>query len=382
MSPDLKSGMGRRGFIRAVCLGCGALGGGVVSGALLSGRTLAGEQDFRKEAMFYEKLPDGVIRCLICPRQCVVGDSGRGYCDVRENLSGTYYTIVYKRVCTYHVDPIEKKPLFHFLPGTTAFSLATVGCNLDCKFCQNWEISQEKPENVDASMISPDDVAAATLGSKSPTVAYTYTEPTVYFEFMLDTARRGHAAGLKSVVISNGYINRDPLLLLCREMNAIKIDLKAYSQDFYAKVCNGNLKPVLDSIVAVKTSGTWLEIVYLVIPTLNDGEKDIDAMSKWLLANVGPEVPVHFTRFYPTYKLKNIPPTSVAAVERARQVAMARGLRYVYVGNVPSGHPGESTYCPGCGEVAIKRAGYTIQANNLRNGTCSRCGKVIPGVWS
>jgi pyruvate formate lyase activating enzyme len=312
----------------------------------------------------------------------VVGDGGRGYCDVRENREGTYHTLVYGRVCTYHVDPIEKKPLFHFLPGTTAFSLATVGCNLDCKFCQNWEISQEKPENIDASRMSPGDAASAALGSKSPTIAYTYTEPTVYFEYMLDTARRGRAAGLKSVVISNGYINRDPLALLAREVDAIKIDFKAYSQDFYARICNGNLKPVLDSMVTVKRSGTWLEIVYLVIPTLNDQEKDMEAMADWLLANIGDGVPVHFTRFYPTYKLKNIPPTSVEAVERAREAAMARGLKYVYVGNVPSGHPGESTYCPGCGEVVIKRAGYTILANNLRDGKCSKCGAAIPGVWS
>lgn len=381
MDPGL-SGISRRDFVKALCLGCGALGGAAASGALLPARILAGAEDFRKEAMFYEKMPDGMTRCLVCPRQCVVGDSGRGHCGVRENSAGTYYTIVYERVCTYHVDPIEKKPLFHFLPGTTAFSLATVGCNLDCKFCQNWEISQESPENVDASKISPDDVAAATSSSKSPTIAYTYTEPTVYFEFMLDTARRGHAARLKSVVISNGYINRDPLRLLTKEVDAIKIDFKSYSQDFYAKVCGGNLKPVLDSIVTVKASGTWLELVYLVIPTLNDNEKDIDAMSRWLLANVGAEVPVHFTRFYPTYKLKNIPPTPVATVERARQIAMARGLTYVYVGNVPSGHAGESTYCPGCGDVVIKRAGYTIQANNLRDGKCSKCGRAIPGVWS
>lgn len=374
--------IGRRDFIKAVCLACGAAGCGALSGSLLGARALAADKTFRKEAMFYEKHADGSVQCGICPRQCVVGDLGRGFCDVRENVKGTYYSIVYGRVCTYHVDPIEKKPLFHFLPGTTAFSLATVGCNLDCRFCQNWEISQEKPENVQASSLSPEDVAAGSMGAKAPTIAFTYSEPTVWYEYVLDISRRARELGLRSVMISNGYMRRDPMLLLAKELDAIKVDLKAYSQDFYEKICNAELQPVLDTIVTVKKSGTWLEIVYLVIPTLNDSEKDIDAMAKWVMGNVGADVPVHFTRFYPTYKLTNLPPTSVSAVERARQIAMARGLKYVYVGNVPSGHPGESTYCPKCGQVVVGRAGFTIQALNLAGGKCSKCGTPIPGIWA
>jgi pyruvate formate lyase activating enzyme len=378
--------MKRRDFLKALCVTCGAVGSGAAAGCVLSREALAGTGgalgEFHKEAMFYEKLNDGRVRCGLCPRGCVVGDGERGYCRVRENLDGVYYTVVYGRVCTYHVDPIEKKPLFHVTPGTTAFSLATVGCNLECKFCQNWEISQERPENVDAVKITPARAVAAAREAGSPAVAFTYTEPTVYFEYMLETAREARKAGLKSVMISSGFIAHDPLAILAATMSAIKIDLKAFTEDYYARICGGRLAPVLDSVVTVKKSGTWLELVYLVIPTLNDDDKDIDAMCKWLVENLGSEVPIHFTRFYPTYKLINLPPTPVSAVERARQVALARGIKFAYVGNVPAGHPGESTYCPGCGGVVIKRAAYTVLANNLRAGKCSKCGTAVPGIWS
>jgi pyruvate formate lyase activating enzyme len=373
--------MKRRDFLRAVCLTCGAAGCATGLPGLLGGRALAEENDYRKEALFYEKLPDGTTLCRICPRQCVVEDGKRGYCGVRENVAGTYQSVVYGRVCAYHVDPMEKKPLFHFLPGTTAFSLAAAGCNLDCKFCQNWEISQDLPENVAATPMPPSTVVTAGLRSKCLTIAYTYTEPTVYYEFVLDTARRGHQAGLRSVMISGGYINPEPLALLAKHLDAIKIDLKGFTQEYYENICNGNLQPVLDSIVAAKKSGTWLEIVCLLIPTLNDDPKNIDAMSKWLVENIGTDVPVHFTRFYPSYRLTNVPPTPVATVERARQVALARGLKYVYVGNVPAGHEGESTYCSGCGNVVVKRAGYTILSNTITQGKCPTCGTVVPGIW-
>jgi pyruvate formate lyase activating enzyme len=361
--------------------------GGSAGRMLLPGGLAAEEADpasrpFYRAARYYEKLDGLRVRCLVCPRKCVVGDGERGYCDVRENVGGKYYTMVYGRVCTYNVDPIEKKPFFHFLPGKQAFSLATVGCNLDCKFCQNWEISQEKPENMPASDMPPAKVVEAAERLKAPVVAYTYTEPTVYYEFMLDTARAGKAKGLRNVMISGGYINAEPLLALAREMDAIKIDLKGFTPEFYAETCNATLAPVLETITAVKKAGTWLEIVCLMIPTLNDGEREIDAMAKWLVANVGAEVPVHFTRFYPTYKLANLPPTPVATVERARQIAMARGLKYVYVGNVPAKNPGESTYCPKCGDRVIERAGFTVLGSKLHDGRCVTCNSPIPGVWS
>jgi pyruvate formate lyase activating enzyme len=356
---------------------CGALGAGLVPvGAA------AGDTAFQKEAMYYEKLPGNNIRCMICPRKCVVGDSQRGYCGVRENIGGKYYTIVYARVCAYHIDPIEKKPLFHFLPGTSAFSIATAGCNMECKFCQNWEISQADPENVEAVDLPPQKVAQAAQRFGSPTIAYTYTEPIVYYEYVSDTVREGHKLGLRSVCISAGYINQEPLLALAGELDAIKIDLKSYSDEFYRETCSTSLQPVLDTLVSVKKTGTWLEIVNLIIPTLNDSEKNIDGLCRWVVDSLGDDVPIHFTRFYPTYKLRNLPPTPLSSVVQARQIALARGVKFPYVGNVPAGHPGESTYCPNCGRVVIKRAGYTILSFDLKDGKCPDCGATLPGIWS
>jgi pyruvate formate lyase activating enzyme len=370
--------MRRRDFIRACGLGtCGLIGTGLAPQI-----SLASDERFLKPAHYYEKLPNKQVRCLVCPRKCVVGEGQRGYCRVRENINGEYYTIVYGRVCARHVDPIEKKPFFHFLPGTTAYSIATVGCNMACKFCQNWQISQAKPEEVESMNLSPTSVLADAAFQKAMTVAYTYTEPIVFSEYVLDCAHRGHDVGLRSVMVSAGYINEEPLKDLTREMDAIKIDLKAYDEHFYADVCSTSLKPVLDTIVRVKGSGTWLEIVNLIIPTLNDGEKQIERLCNWVIENVGDEVPVHFTRFHPTYRLKNLPNTPISMVEKARKIAMERGIKYAYVGNVGSGHPGESTYCPSCGAVLIKRSGYSVKPVSLKDGKCSECGTSIPGVWS
>ncbi len=369
--------MKRRDFLKVTGLcACGTFA--------IPARTTAQDPNsaFTKEAMFYEKLPDERIRCLVCPRECVVDDCERGYCGVRENFGGTYYTIVYGRVCAYHIDPIEKKPLFHFLPGTTAFSIATAGCNMECKFCQNWEISQERPENIDAIDLKPGLVVSAARRSGCPTIAYTYTEPIVFYEYALDCARLGHDSGVRSVFITAGFIRKQPLIELAKHMDAIKIDLKAYTQDFYRKICSSELKPVLDAIVTVRNTDTWLEIVYLVIPTLNDKDKEIDEMCKWMLEYVGNDVPLHFTRFYPTYRLRNLPPTPLSAVEKAREIALSRGLKYVYVGNVPAGNPGESTYCPVCGNKVIERAGYRILRFELEKGRCPKCKTAIPGVWS
>ncbi|MFH1312289.1 MAG: AmmeMemoRadiSam system radical SAM enzyme [Candidatus Eisenbacteria bacterium] len=370
--------MKRREFLQAVSVGtCGLLGASVVPSV-----ALGADERYLKEARFYEALPEKKVRCLVCPRQCVVGDGQRGYCRVRENIDGKYYSLVFGRVCAYHIDPIEKKPLFHFLPGTTAFSVAAVGCNLACKFCQNWEISQAKPEDVEATDLPPAKLADAATRYGSPTMAYTYTEPIVYCEYVMASAREGHERGIRSVMISAGYMNGETMRELAGAMDAIKIDLKAHSDDFYKNICSASLAPVLKTISGIKKSGTWLEIVNLIIPTLNDDDEQIESLSKWLLDNVGDEVPVHFTRFHPTYKLKNLPQTQVSSVERAREIAMAQGLKYAYVGNVPAGHPGEHTYCPGCGKAVVKRTGYAVLSIDLENGKCSACGTVIPGVWS
>jgi len=370
--------MDRRDFIKTVCTG----GCGMVASGMLPGRTLAADNAYEVEARYYEKLDEERVHCLVCPRGCVVAEGGKGFCRVRQNRGGKYYSTVYGRACTYHVDPIEKKPLFHFMPGTTAFSIATVGCNLDCKFCQNWEISQEHPENVDAYELKPDKVVKAARQFEAPTIAYTYTEPIVFFEYALDCVRAGHDAGLRSVMISAGYMNREPMVEVAGEMDAIKIDLKAFSEEYYKDICSATLRPVLSTLATIRESGTWLEIVNLMVPTLNDSDSDVESLCRWVKENLGSDVPVHFTRFYPTYKLKNLPSTTVSTVEKAREIALANGLKFPYVGNVPSGHPGESTYCPGCGDLVIRRVGYRVTAFDLKDGKCPACGTEIPGVWS
>ena len=333
-----------------------------------------------KEAMFYEKLKEDEIRCKLCPKECEVGDRERGWCGVRENREGTYYTLVYGNPCSVRPDPIEKKPFFHFLPGTWTFSLATAGCNLNCKFCQNWEISQVRPEETDNYRLPPADVVAKAKEYNCKSMAYTYSEPTVFYEYMLDTAKLGRKAGVKSVVVSAGYISPEPLKRLCENVDAIKIDLKSLREKFYKDICSGELKPVLDALKIIRDSGVWCEIVYLVVTSLNDSDEELRDTARWVYDNLGPDVPLHFSRFYPIYQLKNLRPTDPERLTTAREIAMDIGLNYVYIGNV-AGDPGENTYCPKCGELLISRVRYFIRQNNMVNGACSRCGEKIPGVW-
>jgi len=338
------------------------------------------DSKFRVEASFYEKLPAKTVRCKLCPRECVVEDGKRGYCRVRENHAGTYYSLVHSRVCAAHIDPIEKKPFFHFYPGAVAFSVATAGCNVNCKFCQNWEISQAKPEELPASYLSPKMAAGTAQRNSCPVVAFTYSEPTVFNEYVTDAADAARAQGVKSVVVSNGFIQQTPLKNLCRHVDAIKIDLKSFSPEYYSSVVNGELQPVLDTLVTIRGLGKWLEIVYLVVPTLNDSDKGFRDLANWIKSNLGAEVPIHFTRFHPLYLLKNLPPTPVETLERAKAIADAEGLHYAYIGNVP-GHPAENTYCPKCRRLLIERAGFTVAQNHVTKGKCEYCHNPIPGVW-
>jgi pyruvate formate lyase activating enzyme len=310
-----------------------------------------------------------------------VGEKERGYCGVRENRGGVYYTLVHSRVCAAHVDPIEKKPLFHYLPGTVAFSIATAGCNVNCKFCQNWDISQSRPEQIPADYAPPQRIAAIAKQNNCPTIAYTYSEPVVFSEFLMDTADAGHAAGLRSIVVSNGYIQQDALKQAYGKMDAVKIDLKSFSDSFYSKVVTGQLKPVLETLVTLRTMGKWTEIVYLVIPTLNDSEAEFRGLAQWIKANLGPDVPLHFTQFHPEYLLKNLTITPVSTLERAKAIADAEGLHYVYIGNVP-GHPAQNTYCPQCRKLLVERAGFTASSLLVRkDGACPQCRHQIPGIW-
>jgi len=338
------------------------------------------DAQFAVEAKFYDKLPNKKVKCKLCPRGCAVGDKERGYCGVRENRGGVYYTLVHSRVCAAHVDPVEKKPFFHYLPGSLAFSLATAGCNVNCKFCQNWDISQARPEQVSSQYVPPRRVAELATQYNCPTIAYTYSEPTVFSEFVMDAADAGHEAGIRSILVSNGYIQNEPLRAVYSKMDAVKIDLKSFSESYYQKIVTGELKPVLDTLVALRKMGKWNEIVYLVVPTLNDSDAEFTGMARWIKANLGTDVPIHFTQFHPDYLLKNLPITPVSTLERARDIAVAEGLHYVYIGNVP-GHPAENTYCPQCRRMLVQRTGFEIRQMLIRKGACPFCKQKIPGVW-
>jgi pyruvate formate lyase activating enzyme len=373
--------MTRRKFLKVT----GALMAGLSCAPLINSSLLAAEggsalAPFTRTARYFEKLPGRKVRCTLCPRECRVGNRERGYCGVRENHDGEYYTLVYGNPCSVNVDPIEKKPFFHFLPGTRAFSLSTAGCNLNCRNCQNWEISQARPENVQSMALAPKAAVAEAQKCGCRSIVGTYTEPTVFFEYMLDIAKEAKKKKLCSAIVSAGYIKPDPLAELCRFIDAIKIDLKSFDNDFYRKICVGELSPVLESLKVIKRAGVSLEIVYLVIPTLNDSLQKIKEMSGWIKKELGSDVPLHFTRFFPIYKLKNLPGTPTATLDRARDCALQAGLRYVYVGNVP-GDPGENTYCHHCKKLVIERMSYFIKKNCLVRGKCGSCGTRIPGFW-
>ncbi|MBD3305559.1 AmmeMemoRadiSam system radical SAM enzyme [candidate division KSB3 bacterium] len=335
-----------------------------------------------KEARHYTPLEELRVQCNLCPWECEVADQERGTCGVRENRQGTYYTLVHSQPCAAHIDPIEKKPLYHYLPGSLAFSVATAGCNIECQFCQNWDIAQVRPEQVKTVYMPPEAVTQIARRYDCQTIAYTYSEPVIFYEYMYDSAAYARQAGIGNVMISNGFIQKDPLVELCQHLTGVKIDLKAFTESFYREVCRGELQPVLNTLETLRDLGIWYEIVVLIVPTLNDSKAELQAMARWIAQELGPEVPVHFSRFHPMYKIKNLPPTPVKTVEMARQIALDAGLQYVYVGNIP-GHEGENTYCPNCGSIVIRRIGYRIVAANLdEQGRCTQCQHPIPGVWN
>lgn len=333
------------------------------------------------EARHYKKIDGGGVECGICPRKCRVTDLERGYCGTRENRGDRYLTLVHGLACSANVDPIEKKPLFHFFPGSEAFSLATAGCNVNCKCCQNWEISQSRPEQTQNYDLPPEDIIAICRQRNIPNIAYTYSEPVIFYEYMYDTAELGHKDHIRSVMISNGYIEEEPLAGLLPHLDAIKIDLKGIRETYYRDYVDGELKPVLDRIVQIRKSAVWLELVYLVIPTLNDSDAEFAELANWIKTNLGPDVPLHFTRFHPMYLLKNLPPTPPNTLQRAHDIAKAAGLEYVYLGNLPD-HPAESTYCPKCGKIVIERRGYTTRLVNMSGNICRLCGQIIPGRFA
>jgi len=299
---------------------------------------------------------------------------------VRINIDGVLRTVVYGRPCSIYGDPIEKKPLFHFLPGTEILSIATVGCNLHCRNCQNWEISQANPEESVAYPLEPTSLVKAAIEQKYPSIAYTYTDPVIFYEYTYDSAKLAKNSGIRNVLVTAGYINQKPWKELLPFIDAANIDLKGINNDFYVNVCSGTLKPVQDAMVTAKAMGVMVEVTNLIIPTLNDSDNDIQKLCKWVAENLGTETPMHFSRFFPRYKMRNLPPTPSSTLDRARQIAMAEGLHYVYIGNIRS-MEGQNTYCPKCHRLLIRRSGYTILENNLKEGQCPECGHNIYGVW-
>jgi pyruvate formate lyase activating enzyme len=332
-----------------------------------------------KLSPYFTSLAGGEIQCELCPHRCRVAKGKRGICRVRENRDGKYYSLVYGNPCAIHPDPIEKKPFFHVFPGTISYSLATVGCNFQCKFCQNWEISQASPEDVYSKEFSPEMVVKEAKAISARSVAYTYVEPTIFYEYMLDIGTLVKKSGLLNVYHSNGFINPDPLKNLCKVLDAANVDLKGFTENFYHELCSGELTPVLETLKTLKKEKVHLEITNLIIPTKNDDLSVLREMCLWIKRELGADTPIHFSRFYPLYKLKSLPPTPVSTLEKAREAALSAGLEYVYIGNI---HPSENTFCPKCKKRIIQRTGYMVGEINMKDGKCRYCGKPIPGIWT
>ncbi|MFO7738600.1 MAG: AmmeMemoRadiSam system radical SAM enzyme [Desulfatiglandaceae bacterium] len=333
------------------------------------------------EAMFYESFNENEIRCNLCHHRCKIKEGKTGICGVRENRNGSLYSLVYGKVIAEHIDPIEKKPFFHFLPGSRAFSIGTVGCNFRCKHCQNFEISQY-PHDHKGSIIgrerTPKQIVASAQAAGCETIAYTYTEPTIFYEFAYDTAVLAQKEGIKNVFVSNGYMSTEAARQISPYLDAINIDIKAFTDKFYKVVCGARLKPVLETIQLMKDLGIWVEVTTLIIPGLNDGDEELHDIARFI-KEVGPEVPWHVTRFYPTYELLDRPRTPVETLRRARGIGMEEGIRYVYEGNV-SGEGGENSYCRGCGAMMIERHGLEQIRNRLQDGKCPECGTKMDGI--
>ncbi|MFA7403053.1 MAG: AmmeMemoRadiSam system radical SAM enzyme [Pelobacteraceae bacterium] len=333
-----------------------------------------------KEAMFYEQVDNKQVRCGLCRFKCLIGDGARGICAVRENRSGILYSLVYGKLCAEHVDPIEKKPLFHVMPGSSTYSIATVGCNFHCRHCQNYTISQvERNAPIMGSEETPQEIVQRAISSKSSSISYTYTEPTIFFEFAYDTARLAREAGLKNIFVTNGYISKEALVTIAPYLDAANIDLKGFSEGFYRDFVHARLDEVLDSIIEYRKQGIWLELTTLIIPGLNDSDSELQGIADFIVSNLGIDTPWHVSQFYPTYKLLDKPRTPVTTLRKAREIGFAAGLRHVYEGNVP-GEGGENTYCPACSSLLIKRYGYVIESNRISNGACPDCSTAISGI--
>ena len=365
--PSMNERLGRRDLLRR-------LSGTPRTGGLQMGLVN------RRPASHFTRLENGVVRCDLCPHRCRIETGERGLCGVRENGAGFLHTVAYGNPCAVNIEPIEKKPFYHVLPGTKTLSLATAGCNLRCKSCLNWEASQARPEETFNYELPPAEVVARAESYLCQSVASSFVEPVVFIEYMLDVARLCRERPLLHVMHSAGYINRAPLDEVSQEIDAACIDLKGFKGDFYRDLVGGELAPVLETLTTLKANRVHTEVVNLLIPGKNDDPDTLRAMCRWIRQELGPEVPLHFYRFYPRYRLKSVPPTPVSTLEQARAIALEEGLHYAYIANVPE-HPGKHTYCPECGELLIQRVGLITEIVALADGECAQCGLPIQGLW-
>ena len=376
-----QNNISKREFLRQ----CAFCTGGIALGMYNTNRSSSAESSelgkFSREALFYRKTADG-LQCEKCPHGCLlVNDGDVGFCRNRIANSGKMYSIAYGNPCAVHVDPIEKKPFFHFMPATHAFSIAAAGCNFRCLNCQNWQISQISPKESANSDLMPDAVVNACIASGSESIAYTYSEPTTFYEYAYDTASLAHDKNIRNVWKSNGYINEKPLRHLCKVLDGANIDLKTFDDATYAKLSSGKLAPVLRTLRVLREEGVWLEITNLIIPTWTDNFDTIKRMCEWLCTNGLYDATLHFSRFTPLFKLSELPSTPTATLEKAYDMATKSGMQYVYVGNV-GGHWAENTRCTKCKKIIVERSAFTILANHIAKGKCRFCGEKIPGVWS
>jgi len=334
----------------------------------------------KKEALLYEKISNKTVRCFLCSHNCAIGDQKFGFCGVRQNIDGTLFTYTYGKVIAAHVDPIEKKPLYHFLPGSKSFSIATIGCNFRCEFCQNWEISQCSFKETDCggTEFLPEQIVKEAVTNNCRSISYTYTEPTIFFEYAYETARKAKEKGLKNIFVTNGYMTKECLEFIRPFLDAANVDLKFFKDASYKKICSGSLQPVLDSIRLMKKMGIWVEVTTLIVPGENDSEKELQDIAEFI-AGVDKNMPWHVSRFHPDYKFDHHHPTPEATLEKAQGIGTKAGLKFVYAGNVFGW--GNDTLCPACNKMLIKREGFAILENNIKQGKCDSCNEPIAGIY-
>lgn len=383
MQSFFKEKISRRDFLKKGFLFLATLGLSLGSLSLLAkkGWTKMKTPSLR-EGMFYKRYDKNVVQCEVCFRRCTLKEGDRSFCRNKENIGGRLFNLVHSKPSAVHVDPIEKEPALHMLPGTAILCFGTAGCNFRCKFCQNWHLSQRSIEEMDFVYdLSPEDAVGTAINRDIPTLSFTYNDPISFYEYVYDVAKLAKEKGLKILWHSNGTLNPEPLKRLLKYTDAVTLDLKGFTDEFYREASSAALEPALKTLKIIREEGVWLELVNLHIPTLNDNPEDVRRMCLWIKENLGKYTPLHFSRFHPSYKLKNLPPTPLKTLEQAHRIAKDVGLEHVTIGNVP-GHKYNSTFCPKCEKRLIHRIHFRVLSNNIEDGKCKFCGYPIPGIWA